>query len=146
MFDLVVHRLVLDSSVLESGLIEGVVKVAHSVLHPVDVVSVREVVSRVSSSRFLSGFCREHSHLSLDEQVLKFEGLDQVGVPDFTSIRDTNIMVHLRDILDLSATFLEQVLLSEHSSVSLHSLLHGKSDLGSALRTLRVSQLVKSGD
>ena len=115
-------------------------------LHPGVVVSVGEVVSGMGSTRFLSVLSSIDCHLSLEKKVLKLESLNQVGVPDVSSVGDANMLILLRDIVELLAALLEEVLTSEDSSVSLHSLLHGESDLGSGLSTLGVSDSVEVRD
>jgi hypothetical protein len=56
------------------------------------------------------------------------------------------MLILLRDFVELFTTLLEKILSSEYCCVSLHSLLHGKSDLCSWLRALRVSDSVKIRD
>jgi len=113
------------------------------VLHPSVVISVREVVSGMSAARLLSVLSSVDSHFSLKEEVLKLESFDQVSVPDVSSVRDADVLVLLRDVVDLSAALLEEILASEDSSVSLHGLLHGQSDLSCGLSSLRISEFVK---
>jgi hypothetical protein len=45
----------------------------------------------VGAARLLSVFGGEHGHLGLNHQVVQFQGLNQVGVPNVTSVSDTNI-------------------------------------------------------
>jgi hypothetical protein len=45
----------------------------------------------VSSAGLLSVFGGKHGHLSLDHQVVQLESLNQVCVPNVTSVSDTNI-------------------------------------------------------
>jgi len=113
------------------------------VLHPSVVVSVGEVVSGMSTAGLLPVLSSIDSHFSLKEEVLKFESLDQVSVPDVSSVGNADMLVLLGDVVDLRAALLEEVLASEDSSVSLHDLLHGQSDLSSGLSSLRVSDSVK---
>jgi len=61
------------------------------VLAPVGVVTLSKVVSGVSSAGLLSVFGGKHGHLSLDHQVVQLESLNQVCVPNVTSVSDTNI-------------------------------------------------------
>ena len=60
-------------------------------LAPVGVVTLSKVVSGVGAARLLSVFGSEHGHLGLNHQVVQFQGLNQVGVPNVTSVSDTNI-------------------------------------------------------
>ena len=125
-----------DISVVDLGDVGDIVEPGESVLHPFFVVSLREVVSGMSTTRFLSIFGGIDSHLSLKKEVLELECLNQVSVPDVTSVRNSDVLVLLRDIVELLAALLEKILASEDSSVSLHGLLHGESDLGSRFSSL----------
>jgi hypothetical protein len=83
------------------------------------------------------------SHFSLKEKFLKLENIDQISVPDVSSVRNADVLVLLGDVVDFRAPLLEEVLASEDSSVSLHGLLHSKSDLSGGLSSLRLSDYVK---
>lgn len=115
-------------------------------LAPFIVITVREVVSSVSSSGFFSVFSSEHSHLSLDHKVIKFKGLNQVGVPNVASISDTNILDFCRELVQLIAALLKVVLTTENGGVSLHSLLHTSSNLSGGRFTSAVADVVQMGN
>lgn len=134
------------SAVVDLGVVGNIVEPHEGVLHPLLVVSVGEIVSSVSTARLLSVFGSNDCHLSLKEEVLELESLNEVGVPDVSAVGDADMLVHLRDILDLLDTLLEEILSTEDSSVALHGLLHGESDLGSGLCSLGVSDFIKLGN
>jgi len=110
------------------------------------IISIREVISGVGTTRFFSVFSSIDCHLGLKKKILELESLDEISVPNVSSVRDTNMLILLRDFVELFTTLLEKILSSENCCVSLHSLLHGKSDLCSWLRALRVSDSVKIRD
>ena len=93
--DLIVKSGVDDISVCDLGVLGSGRLVGQGVLHPVDIVSFFEVVSGVGTSGFLSVFSSVDSHLSLNQQIFEFEGLDKVGVPDIASVTKLDIVVHL---------------------------------------------------
>ncbi len=53
------------------------------------------------------------------------------------------MLILLRNLMKLLATFLKEILTSEDSSVSLHGLLHGESNFSSRLGALRVSNSIE---
>lgn len=55
-------------------------------------------------------------------------------------------MVQLVDLLHLADTLVQALLGSEHADLGLHGLLHGKSDLSSALGAVGISDLVEDLD
>mmetsp|Transcript_32133 Transcript_32133/g.36466 ORF Transcript_32133/g.36466 Transcript_32133/m.36466 type:complete len:356 (-) Transcript_32133:748-1815(-) len=110
--------------------------------HPVLVISLGEIISGVSTTGFLSVFSGKHSHLGLEEKILEFQSFDQVGIPDKSSIGNSNILELLGNFADLDTTFFQNVLDSEHTSVTLHGGLHGISNFSSAEFTLGVSNFV----
>lgn len=115
-------------------------------LAPVLVITVLEVVSGVGTTGLLSVLGSEHGHLGLDHQVLQLHSLNQVGVPDLTSVSDTKVLNLSRELVELVASLLKIVLTTEHSSVLLHGLLHASADLGSRVLTVGVANLVKKGN
>jgi len=58
-------------------------------------------------------------------------------VPNHAPVLDADIIKVFIDGANLLDTFIESILGPEHSSVSLHGLLHVKTDLGSWLGTIR---------
>lgn len=105
-------------------------------LHPILIVSLRHVVSGVSSSGLFSVLSSKHRHLGLDHQVIELHSLDEVGVPDVASVADSDISNALGHIMQGLAANLEVVLSTENSGILLHSLLHVTSDHGSGGFTL----------
>jgi len=133
-------------SVLDVDLVLNVSKSTESMLHPVGIVSVWVVVSGVGTSGLSSNLSRLDGLLCVQEEVVKFEGLNQVGVPDFSLVANLNVLIHLRDFFELLNTIIQKFLVSEDSGVSLHGLLHLRSELGSWLSSGRESQVVEHFD
>jgi hypothetical protein len=116
------------------------------VLAPGLVVTLGEVVTGVGTAGLLSVLSSEHGHLSLDHQVLKLKGLNEIGVPDLASVSDAQIFNFSRELMESLATLLQVVLATEDSSVLLHGLLHTSSNLSSRGLTLAVSEFVQKGN
>ena len=128
---LVVQGVEDDVSVFDLWLLCWVVQVSESVLHPLVIESLSEVISSVGSTGLFSVLGGEHGHLGLDHQVLKLHCLDQVSVPDVAAVADSDVSDALGNLVKLVTALLEVILTTEHSGVFLHSLLHLQSDLGS---------------
>jgi len=99
----------------------------------------------MSSTRFFSILSGKHSHLCLDYEVIEFHGLNQISVPDVTSVTDSNILHFLRDLVQFVAALFEVVLSSEDSSILLHSSLHLESHLSSWDLSSGVSEFIEVG-
>lgn len=86
-----------NGTVGDPGFFLGGLGVAQGVLHPVDIVTLGEVITGVSSTGLFSVLSSVHGHLTLDEEVLQFHSFNQVGVPNLTAIGDTNSVIVLRN-------------------------------------------------
>jgi len=120
---LVIQSFETNVPVLDGGVLGRSLLVSECVHHPGAVLSLREVVSGMRTSRLFSVFSGVHDHLSIDKQVFKFECLDQIGVPDLSSVANFNVIVHLGDVVHFLAAFFKPVLSSKDGGVSLHSSL-----------------------
>jgi len=127
----IIQSIVNDISESNFGLVGWVVQEGQSVLHPLVIESLGEVIPSVGSSRLLSVLSGEHGHLSLDHQILEFHSLDQVSVPDLTTVRNTDVSDALRIFVQSSASLFKVILTAEDGSVFLHGLLHLCSNLSS---------------
>merc|ERR1712241_1496197 len=85
------HLSILDVRLVEEG---------QGMLHPIHVVSIREVFLGVSSPRLLSGLGGMDLLSSLVEQILQFERLNQVSVPDHAAVTNANILVLFQDVIN----------------------------------------------
>jgi len=92
-----------DISVVNLGDAGDVVEPSKSMFHPILIVSLWEIVSGLGTARLLSILSGIDCHLSLKKKVLEFKGLDQVSVPNVSSVRNTNVLVLLRDVMELIA-------------------------------------------
>ena len=124
----------------------GLLLPRQSVLHPVLVVTVGEVLTSVCSSRLLTVGGGFGGLNSASEQVPQLKGLNKVGVPDHAAVLDTNVVEGSIDLMDLLDTLVERLLCTENGDISLHDLLHGKTDLGSRFGTISGADLVDNGD
>ena len=145
-FDLVVESFEDHFSEFDPWLFGGVFQVGKSVLHPGVIETVGEIVSGVSATGLLSVLSSVHGHLSLDHEVLKLHGLNQVGVPDVATVTDADIGKFLGCVMEHFAAHLEVILATEDSSVLLHSLLHRATDFRCGRGAGRVPQTVEVGD
>lgn len=124
----------------------GVIGLAEGVLHPLYIVTLGEIVTSVSTTGFLSVLSSVHGHLTLDEEVLKFHGLNQVGVPDLSTIGNSDSVVVLGNSMEFLASFFEVVLSTEDSSISGHAFLEFKTELSGGVITSRVTESIEVSD
>jgi hypothetical protein len=82
----------------------------------------------------------------LEKKVLKLESLDQVGVPNVSTVGDADVLPHLGNVMELGAAFLKEILATEDGSMALHSLLHSDSNLSGRLLALGVSDSIELGN
>lgn len=85
-------------------------------------------------------------YLRASQQVSQLQSLNEIRVPDHAAVLDTDLGEHLVNLLDLLDTLVQRLLGTEDADISLHSLLHGQSDLGGALGAVRVADLVEDLD
>ena len=91
-FNLIIESVLDHSSVSDLWLVERVIKESQSMLAPFNIVTLSKVVSSVGTTRFFSVFGCEHGHLGLNHQIVKFESFNKVGIPNVSSVSDTNIL------------------------------------------------------
>ena len=120
-----------DISVFDTWFISWVIKERECVHHPFVIESFSKVIPSVSSSRFLSVFGSIHGHLSLNHEILKLQGFNQVCVPNVSTVTDANIRDALRGVMKSFASLLKIILSTENGSILLHGLLHFTTDLSS---------------
>ena len=135
-----------DGSVHESGLTsteESIIVISNSVLQPVDIITLLEVLTGVSTTRLLTGLSTNHSGVSLAHQVLELEGLHEISVPNHRAIRDLDISELLDNVVHLLATLLESLLSSEDSGVVLHGSLHLESEISGRNSTVSITEAIE---
>mmetsp|Transcript_58525 Transcript_58525/g.125865 ORF Transcript_58525/g.125865 Transcript_58525/m.125865 type:complete len:404 (-) Transcript_58525:43-1254(-) len=149
MVHLIIQRLVdhwavvqLDCSVLDvpSGLVRK------RVLHPVHVITIREIFLSVSPARLLASLSTEHLLCSLRQQVLKLHSLDQVRVPDQSAIRHTHILELLQDLRHLSLAGLQILGIAVDRGVLLHGQLQFLAQSRGRDRATRIAELVEASN
>jgi hypothetical protein len=92
-----------DRSEVNLWVIFDIIKPHKCVLHPVLIISLWEIVSSVSSSRFFTVLSSVYSHFSLKKEVFKLKSFDQISVPNVATIGDANMLVLLRNVMKFRA-------------------------------------------
>lgn len=146
MLNFVIEWLVNDGSVVKSDLGLRGFTPGKSMLHPVFVVSVWEIISCMCSSRFFSVFSSIDGNLSTLKKVFELKSFNQVGIPDKSSVRNLEVFVLLTNVFDFLDTFCQKILDSEDCCVSLHGFLHFKSHLSCRSATISMSDLIQIGN
>lgn len=156
-----------DPAVAQLDLAVGLLLEGQGVLHPVDIVTLRVVLTGVGTTGLLAVGGRGGGlgtvelcqytlrifesnlgghHLRAGQKVPQLHGLDKVGVPDHAAVLDTDVLEHAIDLGDLANTRVQALLRPEHADLGLHGLLHGETDLGGALGAVRRPDLVEHLD
>eukprot|EP00754_Rhynchopus_humris_P011124 Rhum_TRINITY_DN14212_c1_g1::Rhum_TRINITY_DN14212_c1_g1_i1::g.73847::m.73847 len=145
--DLVRQRVVVHGAVVQAdGARLLVVNVRQRVLHPVRVVTVREVVTGVRSPRLRTRDGGLHGHVRAREQVLELERLNQVGVPHRRLVVHDDVLELLVHRVDLLTSLQQQLLRTEDGRVQRHGLLHGLPQARRRDVALVVQRLVQARD
>mmetsp|Transcript_28808 Transcript_28808/g.56300 ORF Transcript_28808/g.56300 Transcript_28808/m.56300 type:complete len:279 (-) Transcript_28808:1314-2150(-) len=116
------------------------------VLHPVDVIALREVVPGVRPAALLASLRAVHGDEGAVEQVLELESLDEVSVPHHGAVRHLDVLELLVALVHLLDSVLERRLGAEHGRVALHSLLHAHAALGRRDAAVSIPHLVDVGN
>ena len=87
-----------------------------------------------------------HGHGSLRDEIVEFERLDQVGVPDQRAVGDLDVGHVAPDFLDVLNALFEHFLGAEHRTVALHGLLHREPQLGGRRAAIGVAETVEARD
>lgn len=90
----------------------------------------------MSTTRLLAGSSGDDGLHGALENVAQLKSLHQVRVPDHAAVLDTDVGKVLVDVAHLLDTLVERSLRTEDGSISLHSLLHVETNLGSGLGTV----------
>lgn len=83
-------------------------------------------------------------NLRAGEQVAELKGLNKIRVPDHAAVLDADVLELAVNLNHLADTLVQALLGTENADVSLHSLLHAETDLGSALGAVRGADLVEN--
>ena len=102
----------------------GVVEPGEGVLHPVLVVALGKILAGMGAAGFLTVRGAFHGDDGLSDQVVEFERLEKVGVPDQRAVRDLDVGGRAPDLVDEPLALVQNLAGAEHRAVVLHGLLH----------------------
>ena len=122
--DLVRHGVGVHRAVIDGHLVRGVVEPGQGVLHPVLVVALGEILAGMGAAGFLAVGGAFHGDDGLADQVVEFQRLEQVGVPDQRAVRDLDVGGAAPDLVDELLALVQNLAGAEHRAVVLHGLLH----------------------
>lgn len=77
------------------------------------------------------------------KQVAELKRLNKVRVPDHAAVLDTDVLVGGVNLVHLAHTLVQGLLGAEDRDISLHSLLHGKTNLSSSLGAVSIADLIE---
>src|SRR6516165_3467237 len=113
--------------------------------HPVSIVAIRKILSGVGATTFGACDRRFYKGGSLEEKILKLEGLDQIGIPDHRSIRHGEIGDAVPDRQQSLFALLENISCPEDRRMGLHRALHLQSQYCGWRSAFGVAEPVEPG-
>lgn len=119
------------------------VDIGEGMLHPISIISIGEVVTGVGSSGLLTVEGGLDGLLGVDQEVIEFEGFDEVSVPDESSVLGLDVVDLSVDVVHDIDSLLEGLSDSVDGGVLLHGGLHLQSDLSSGDVSVGVPELVE---
>src|ERR1700746_1174056 len=105
-------------------------------LEPVLIVALRIVLARVGAAALGPVLGGVQGTDRLLQQILEFERLGEIAVPDHRTVRDAEIAEAVRDHVDSADTLSEHFGCAEDGAIVLHYALHVEADLGRPARPL----------
>src|SRR6185312_13406368 len=84
--DLVRQRVGVHRAIVEPRRDGAVVVPGQGVLHPVRIVALGEILAGMGAAAFLAGHRAFDGDDGLGDEVVIFQGLDQIGVPDHRAV------------------------------------------------------------
>lgn len=114
--------------------------------HKVFIIPIGIVVSSMSSSTLFSSFCGINDLFGLKNQVVQLVSLNQISIPNHTSIFDLNVFMLLENILQCFLSLFKSLINSEDGTILLHAFLHLLSDMSNAVSSIRISESVQHGN
>src|SRR5690606_29404734 len=117
---LVRQRIFVDRAGFEAdaaALAAPAVEPGGGVLHPVLVVAVGIILASVGAAAFLAVDRAGDGDAGLGDQVVEFQRLDQIGVPDQAAVGDADIVHPLVGFGELVHALDQHVLGAEHGAV-----------------------------
>ena len=100
---------------------------------------------RVGAAAFLAVRGRRHRDVGLAHQIVEFQRLDQIAVPDQRFIGDVDVLHPLVLFGEDLDPFVHQFLIAEHRAMLLHRLLHIGTDSRCRRTTLRIAEVIQPG-
>ena len=142
MLHLVVERGLDDRAVVDAHL-ALLVDPREGVFHPVDIVTVGEVLASVRTAALLALLGGVHGDLRVGHQVVELERLDEVGVPHHALVRHLEVVQSGGDLVNLLHALGQGLLRTEHGGVVLHHPLHRLPDIRGGVLAVAPSNLVQ---
>src|SRR5258706_14182968 len=118
---------------------------AQGMLHSILVVPVRKVLAGLSAAALPAILRRVHGRDGLPQQIVEFQGLDEIGVPYQRTIRDLHVRKGGEHLRELAPAVAQGFAGAKYRGVALHDALHVQAHVGRAPRALGMTQPVQAG-
>src|ERR1700722_1965242 len=122
--DIVAHRIGVHRPVVDRHRLFSSVDPGERMFHPVDVVALGIILARMRSAAFEAVEGALHRHHRLHDQIVVFERLDEIGVPDERTVGHGDVGAGAPGGANLFLTLSEHFAGAEHGAIVLHDALH----------------------
>ena len=96
------------------------------------------------TTAFFAIFGRIHGDNGLADQIIQFEGFNQVGIPDHGGIRYLHVLNRRPDLIDFTHPFFKHFSSAENGTIVLHDLLHVQTNFRRWRVATCVSEMIES--
>ena len=114
--------------------------------HPLFIIAVTEVLTGMRAAAFLAIGRRIHGHRSLRDQIVKFERLDEIRVPDHRAVLNINAGKLCKHGINFLDAFTQDITGAVNGAVFLHCFLHLEAQRSDRMLARSVPHFVKAGN
>mmetsp|Transcript_21937 Transcript_21937/g.54185 ORF Transcript_21937/g.54185 Transcript_21937/m.54185 type:complete len:205 (-) Transcript_21937:1631-2245(-) len=134
-----IQSVIVNGSISQTGALA--IKVRQSMFHPFFIVTVGSIFTSMSTPRFLAVFRTRNRSGSTGQQILEFQSLDQIRIPNQGLICHLNIVIELVDNgIDHDLSCLQGIIVTVNGRMFLHGHLKFVTNFGSGSIAGRISQ------
>lgn len=134
------HGAVIDRDLTGIGVDRG-----ERMLHPVDVITRGKIFPRMGAAGFGAARRTIHGDDRLDDEIVEFQGLDEIRIPNQRTVGDRDLVSGGPDLTNELRTLLQYRPGAVDRAMGLHHLLHPEPQLGGRNFALGMAEAVEAG-
>ena len=113
--------------------------------HPVGIITLRVIFPRMAATAFMAVAGGSNRYAGLTEQVIQFQGFNQVGIPDHGFVFYPHIGKRLLDFRHGGNAFIQCGLRPEYGRFALHGFLHVQTNIRRTAAAVGIADFIKTG-